>query len=260
MKLEAALAEIEGDLCAMFRVTRHPDGSFIVATPFAFPDGDGFTVNIREGSAGTLEISDRRQTFAHIDESWNWTEPRIARLNTLVGVAGAQFVDGEITMSTGHDGYPISADVVEFIRLIAHVESLPMQEQDAAELEIRFKTAVRGTAAKLAREELHANWHAPRDETRLFPADFAFLHRPDQPVVGFAVSTTLAANRAASFVQHYRNSWDMMVEPIVLAERVSNRELNRLGAIIGSEHVHNYEARDDGVMELALERAGVPTG
>lgn len=52
-------------LCASVRVERRPDGAKMLATDFAFPDGDGYTIHLSEASGG-IRLFDKGNTLMRI--------------------------------------------------------------------------------------------------------------------------------------------------------------------------------------------------
>ncbi|RZT10348.1 protein of unknown function DUF1828 [Duganella sp. CF402] len=65
-KIEDLEAELCAALCAKVTLKQRPSGDIVIRTPFAFPDGDRFSIYLKRLPSGGFRLSDKGATFMHL--------------------------------------------------------------------------------------------------------------------------------------------------------------------------------------------------
>jgi hypothetical protein len=89
-------------LCESAEVHDRPDGTFVVTTPFSFPDGDRYMLYLKPLPAGGYRISDMGHTLMHISYEMDVDKLKEGNRGKLfsrvLAECGVQEDDGEVYM------------------------------------------------------------------------------------------------------------------------------------------------------------------
>ncbi len=99
-------------LCEDVQVDERPNGSLMLRTHFAFPDGDGYPFHLTSAPSGGLRLSDHGHTLMHIsydhDVDLFLAGTRGLLLERIVTETGICYEDedGAFYVDTSHEGLP----------------------------------------------------------------------------------------------------------------------------------------------------------
>lgn len=199
-ELEAILCQ---SLCRQAQVRATENGLWKVITPFSFPDGDAYSLYIRELPTGGLRVSDAGLTLTHlsydndIDKLRDGSRGRL--LQQILAEADLREEDGEFFIDGPAD--QLGMNVFRFGQALTRVHDLTFLNR--IRVENTFYDGLRKTVRELVGEEQVQEGYivpgVPRADE--YPVDFA-ISGGQVPLYLFGVPSREKARLATIILQH----------------------------------------------------------
>lgn len=250
----AELDRLLRDFCGALSVQPLQDGSFSLATPFLFGDGDALPI-IAEHSDDGWRLTDRGGAAAHLFfDDIELTEARMNALGRLAGSDGCE-LDNSLVLAADLDAAPSAYDLADFIQAVAHIGAI-------AGLERRqpyqwYVTQVREEVETWVPEQsVERQWTPPEDTVKAYRADLKIT--APQDVVIFIAGTDDKADRSALTARMYKD-WEVPVIPVAAYNpaTVTSASVTHLQDFVGDQAVVPVEPGDYMRFRRALADVGV---
>jgi hypothetical protein len=198
--LEAELCQA---LCAKVTLKERPDGNILVSTPFAFPDGDSFSIYLKRLPSGGFRLSDMGVTLMHlsydqdISKLHEGTRSKVfSQILTEMGVADD---DGDLHLEL--PASQLAAGIFKFGQALTRIHDLTFLNR--VQVESTFYDDLRNSLIDVVgRERLVSDFVAPgipnADE---YIADFC-IETTRKPLLIWGVPSQTKARLATIIMQH----------------------------------------------------------
>ncbi|KAA0235939.1 MAG: DUF1828 domain-containing protein [Actinobacteria bacterium] len=252
--------QLESVLCDNVFVDERPDGSFELATPFLFPDGDVLPVVIERTLSG-WSLTDRGRASAHLffDDDSVPTDAQQRTLERIARARGVTYVDG--ALKAEFDQLPDAFKIADFVQVVAQVGVIPHLGADRSYE--KYTTRVRNRVEEWIPEERRVrSWSPDQDTRRVYSADLKIdADGNGSVVVMFFLGSHGKPDMAATAVHRYVN-WDLnfrTLAPWNPDSNIGDDELARFDdAVEGHGRRIKTPAKDITELRYALDAAGVP--
>lgn len=235
-------------LCAQVRVRERRQDVYLLETPFIFPDGDHYSIYVRETSTGGLLLTDGGDTFMHLsyenDVDAFRRGARARLLEQILGETGLRETDGEFFLETSPER--LADAVFRFGQGLTKVYDLVFLNRARVsstfyeDLYEFLSTVV--SEEKIIRDFVDTRMETPED----YPIDYFIRGKSGDPLFIFGVPnrdkarlTTITLER----LLRYEATFDSI---LVFADQqdIPRKDLARL-TNVGGEMVASLDARDD---------------
>lgn len=203
MNLESIEKIICASLCADVRVVRQENDLLYVSTPFAFSDGDAYSMYLQPLRTGGFRITDLGGTLMHLsydNEVSKLREGTRGKLfRQIVAEVGLQEDDGEFFLDTPAD--QLGASIFRFGQAITRIHDLTLLSK--ARAENTFFDDLRERLYSIVSKELvHENYLVPGlPDASNYQVDF-FIEGHEKPLYLFGVSSRDKAMLTTIVLQH----------------------------------------------------------
>lgn len=230
MTPEEIRAVLLGGFCERLRVTQLKDGAFSIATPFAFPDGDGYPVVLEELAGGRWQFTDRGSACGHLFfDGVEMTEYRLGFIRRTAENGDLRLTERYELKSETFDTLPEPDDLADFLQGVARIGSVVALERQTGE---GYVASLRGRVGEWFGDRSIATWYPQEDRSQLYPADARVAPEPGaevDPVVLFFVGHPGKASRSALSLKTYAE-WHLPISPVVTwrSGSLGSKEVSRL--------------------------------
>ena len=207
--MNAATQNLEQELCralcAKVTLQERQDGNIFVATPFAFPDGDAFSIYLKRLPAGGFRLSDMGSTMMHlsyeqdVDKLKEGTRAKV--FTQILSEMGIEDDDGELFIEVPANR--LAQGVFQFGQALTRVHDLTFLNR--VQVENTFYDDLRDSLASIVGEErLIRDFVAPGvPKAENYPADFC-VQGERKPLLTFGVPSQTKARLATIVMQHLK--------------------------------------------------------
>lgn len=190
-------------LCGQAQVRATEDGLWQVTTPFAYPDGDAYSLYVRQLPTGGLRVTDAGLTLMHLsydndlDKIREGTRGRL--LQQILAESDLSEEDGEFYIEGSAD--QLGLNVFRFGQALTRVHDLTFLNR--ARSESTFYEDLREVLRELVGDERLREAYAVPDVPRAseYPVDF-FVSGGQTPLYLFGVPSRDKARMATIILQH----------------------------------------------------------
>ncbi|WP_313497654.1 DUF1828 domain-containing protein [Pseudoxanthomonas mexicana] len=247
-------------LCADVQLVPRKDGYLFVSTPFAFDDGDSYSLYIKPGVGG-VRITDRGTTLMHLSYANDLKKfrdgTRGALLQQLIIGSGLQEEDGEFFMDVV--GEDLGPAIVRFGQGLTRIHDLTFLNR--VRVESTFYDDLREEVEAIVGEDLlQENFLVPDvPQSDSYPVDL-YVRGDRGPLFIFGVPDQSKARLATIIIQYLRHQLEgrpdfgrfrsMVVfqDQSVIPHKDRSRLLNAASSVVDT-----LEARDE--MRFKIDEA-----
>lgn len=234
-------------MCADVRLHAREDGRILVETPFAFSDGDVYSIFLEQLPSGGMRITDLGNTFMHlsytedIDRLSEGTRARL--LERIVAEHGLTNHDGEFTIESSAEN--LGANLFRFGQALTHIHDLSYLKRARVEstfYEDLFESLTRTVPA----ERIQLDYVVPGlEKTEEYPIDFRVAAQP-RDLFLFGIPGKDKARLVTIILEHMLRSNVPFESLLVFADQtlIPRADLARLSNV-GDEQVASLAAEED---------------
>jgi hypothetical protein len=190
-------------LCAKVTLREREDGNIFVATPFAFPDGDSFSIYLKRLPSGGLRLSDMGSTMMHlsyeqdVDKLREGTRAKV--FSQILSEMGIEDSNGELFIE--FPANRLAQGVFQFGQALTRVHDLTFLNR--VQVESTFYEDLRERLVSIVGEEkLLRDFVAPGvPNAEDYKADFCVTNER-RPLLIFGVPNQTKARLATIVMQH----------------------------------------------------------
>lgn len=218
-------------MCADVVVSAAIDGSWHVTTPFVFPDGDGYSLYLKQLPSGGWRVGDLGSTLMHLsyeNDIGKFREGSRGRLFAQI-LADAELSedDGEFFIDTPGDG--LGAGLFRFGQAMTRLHDLTFLNRLRVESTFYedLREALKSTVDEVRLHEAHVVEGVPKAED--YPVDY-YIEGGTQPLYLFGVPNRDKARLATIILQHLIGAEVEFNSMIVFqnSAEIPSRDLSRL--------------------------------
>jgi hypothetical protein len=201
--LESLEAELCSALCAKVTLRERQDGNILVSTPFAFPDGDSFSMYLKRLPSGGFRLSDMGATLMHlsyeqdVDKLRDGTRSKV--FSQILSEMGVDDDDGNLFLEI--PASHLASGIFQFGQALTRVHDLTFLNR--VQVESTFYDDLRARLSEVVGpENLIPNFVAsdiPNAEE--YAADFCIKTRR-KPLLIWGVPSQTKARLATIIMQH----------------------------------------------------------
>lgn len=247
MKLDDLQELLCKALCARVVVSPVREGLWRVATPFAFPDGDSYSLYVQQLASGGLRLSDAGSTLMHlsyendIDKFRDGTRGRL--LQQILAETDLSEDDGEFYLDARADD--LGHSVFRFGQALTRIHDLTFLNR--LKSESTFYDDLREMLGSLVSpERLHEGYVVPgTPRAQDYPVDY-FIEGGDSPLYLFGVPNRDKARLATIILQHLISS-DRDFDSMIVFQNMGDLprlDVSRL-TNAANDQVDSLDAADD---------------
>lgn len=218
-------------MCADVVVSAAVDGLWRVTTPFVFPDGDGYSLYLKQLPSGGWRVGDLGSTLMHLsyeNDTGKFREGSRGRLFAQI-LADAELSedDGEFFIDTPVDG--LGGGVFRFGQAMTRLHDLTFLNRLRVESTFYedLREALKSTVDEVRLHEAHVVEGVPKAED--YPVDY-YIEGGAQPLYLFGVPNRDKARLATIILQHLIGAGAEFNSMIVFqnSAEIPSRDLSRL--------------------------------
>lgn len=230
--------ELCGALCADVNVHEREDGLVYIATPFHFPDGDSFSIYMKELPTGGFRVTDLGGTLMHlsyeqdIEKLQEGTRNRV--FTQILSEMGLRDEDGELVLDLPAN--QLGSGIFRFGQALTRVHDLTFLNR--VQVESTFYEDLYDRLAEIAgRDNIVKDFVAsgiPKAED--YPADFG-IKTPREPLLVFGVPSQTKARLATIVMQYLQKHEFKFRSMVVYADMtaVPRSDVSRLTAVANDQ-------------------------
>ena len=251
MSLDAdALGRLLCDrLPAEVRIDQRPDGALMLRTPFEFPDGDRFPIQVSESASGSLRLSDRGHTLMHVscehgvDSLLDGTRGRI--LERIMGETGLCW-DGDrgvLCLDTAPEHLP--AAIFAFGQALTRVCELTLLPRSGVGSTFHDDLADLLRAC-LDEARIERDYRPSVPNAEFYPVDYRIEGGNDVPLLLYGVPDRDKARLVTIMLAHFHRH-DLRLESLVVfadQAAIPRTDLARLSDV-GGEMISSLASHAD---------------
>jgi len=244
MNLEAIQQTICSSLCADVKIVEQGEGLLYVSTPFAFSDGDSYSIYLQSLQTGGFRITDIGGTLMHLSydndvgKLREGTRGKVFR--QIVSELDLSEDDGEFFIDSPAD--KLGANIFRFGQAITRIHDLTFLNRVRVESTF-YEDLRQKLVAHVDPQLIHENYLVPGLESAAnYPVDF-FIEGQAQPLYLFGVPTREKAMLTTIILQHlnaahldfrsmvvFQNAADMPSKDITRLMNAANDMISSLDA------------------------------
>lgn len=194
-------------LCAKVTVREREDGNVFVSTPFTFPDGDSFSIYLKQLPLGGFRLSDMGSTMMHlsyeqdIDKLKEGTRAKI--FAQILAEMGLEDDDGELFLEISAS--QLGQGVFQFGQALTRIHDLTFLNR--VQVESTFYEDLYDRISSIVGDQpVVKDYVAPGvPKAEDYKADFA-VNAPRKPLLIFGVPNQTKARLATIVMQHLHHN------------------------------------------------------
>ncbi|MBI2919247.1 MAG: DUF1828 domain-containing protein [Chloroflexi bacterium] len=231
-------------VCKEIRLLPEGIGRYVVLHPFAFDDGDHFTVVLRT-VGDQWYLTDEGHTFMHLSyEDINLELSGYASIvDKTVAAFGIENRQGELIVSI--PDYRFGDALFSFLQALVKVSDIKYLQRERVKslFEEEFRSFLRGTVAEHLRQFEY--YHPERDPQRVYPVDCRINARP-KPMFVFGIVGDAKCQTVTNIIYW----WERQTETFDVVgifenqEDINRRILARFSDVCGRQFSSLHPNRD----------------
>lgn len=235
-------------LCAEVKVSERGDGLWFVSTPFSFPDGDGYSIYLKQLQTGGFRITDMGITLMHLSyendiEKFRGDSTRGKLFRQILSEMDLSDDDGEFYIEAPAN--TLGANIFRFGQALTKIHDLTFLNRLRAESTF-YEDLKEKLLGCVGAEGLQENYIVPGVANAAdYPVDY-FIESHGQPLYLFGVPNKDKARLATIILQHLIASKVDFNSMIIFQDMstIASRDLSRL-TNAANDMIASVDATDD---------------
>ena len=223
-------------LCEEVQVKERPDGTLMIRSSFAFPDGDRFPIRLSEAPAGGLRLSDQGHTLMHMSYEHEVDSfmdgPRGMLLERIMGETGLTWDQGAFCFDTAPER--LSESLFAFGQALTRIYDLTLFSR--AHVASTFYDDLKKSLLELVAEnKIHQNYQPPVPNAEAYPVDFMLQGKNGMELFLYGILNRDKARLTTIMLAHFHRHEAKFASLLVFKdqEEIPRRDLARLSDVGG---------------------------
>ncbi|MDA8000753.1 MAG: DUF1828 domain-containing protein [Alphaproteobacteria bacterium] len=236
--------ELCQQLCAEVRIVKRYDGRWMISTPFAYPDGDHYSIYMQEISSGVIRLSDEGSTMMRLSYDSSdvgkysqghrgYLKTQILRETQVREFDGNFFVD--IPVSKIADGVFRLGQALNQIYDLSYLNrpGRPRLERTVAAFYEEVETVITRITEKVSKTpvQLHKQYYVPGlVAAKDYPVDYSLQQKDESVLFLFGVPNLKKADLVTIILHYFASQRFEMPTLLIFDDRkeLPEANLNRL--------------------------------